>query len=137
MDYYQNEFSKLKEEFHDVMHDYPLFSEMIDDIEEKDIKEINELLEKNDEYYLKKAIAKLKDLIKFVKNTSEGIQKEYEKFDKLAREWDKIELKNVDEKELRNINDEVKKANLLIKKHSLDSLKEANEILYELIKYNR
>ena len=137
MDYYYNEFSKLQEEFLKVMHDYPLFSETIKDIEEKDIKEINELLNKNDEYYLKKAISKLDDLIKFVKNTSESIKNEYDEFDKLARIWEKLELKNIDEKELRDINNQVKEANLLINRHSLNDLKRANKIMNKLIKENR
>lgn len=137
MDYYYNEFSKLQEEFHEVMHDYPLFLETIQDIEEKDIKEINELLEKNEEYYLKKAIDKLERLIKFVKDTSENIQKEYDTFDRLAHTWEKIELVGVNEKELNNINSKVKEANSLISKHSIDDLKSANSIMRELINNNK
>ena len=137
MDYYYNEFSKLQEEFHDVMHDYPLFSETIKDIEEKDIKEINELLDKNDEFYLKKAISKLKDLIKYIKDTSDSIRLEYDKFDKLARTWEKIEFTNIEEKDLDNINNQVKKANELIKSHDLKDLIEANRILNNLIKQSK
>ena len=134
MDYYYKEFSKLEKEFHKVMHDYPLFSEMICDIEEKGIKEINELLEKNDEYYLKKAISKLEDLIKYIKETSESIEKEYSKFDKLAKTWDKVKLSNITEKELNGINAKVLKANELIKSHNVDDLMEANKIMEDLIK---
>ena len=137
MDYYYQEFSKLQEEFHEVMHDYPLFLETIKDIEEKDIKEINELLEKNEEYYLKKAIDKLERLIKFVKDTSENIQKEYDTFDRLAHTWEKIELVGVNDKELNNINSKVKEANSLISKHSIDDLKSANSIMRELINNNK
>ena len=133
MDYYYKEFSKLEKEFHEVMHDYPLFSEMILDIEEKDIKEINELLEKNDEYYLKKAISKLEDLIKYVKETSESIENEYSKFDELAKIWDKVKLSNITEKELIDINANVLKANELIKSHNIDDLIEANKIMKDLI----
>lgn len=137
MDYYYKEFLKLQEEFHEVMHNYPLFSEDIDKIEKTNIKEINELLDKNDEYYLKSAISKLKDLINYVKSTSESIQKEYEKFDKLAGTWGKIRLSNVDDRELARINNEVKRANELIKSHSLRDISEANKILERLIKENR
>ena len=137
MDYYYKEFLKLQEEFHEVMHNYPLFPEDIDKIEKTNIKEINELLDKNDEYYLKSAISKLKDLINYVKSTSESIQKEYEKFDKLAGTWGKIRLSNVDDRELARINNEVKRANELIKSHSLRDISEANKILERLIKENR
>ena len=136
MDYYQKEFAKLSEEFHEVMHEYPLFSEMIDDIEEHDIKEINELLGKNDEFYLKKAIEKLKKLIEYIKKMSSSINKEYETFDKLAGIWEKLELK-VSEEELKKINSQVKRANSLIKKHDLKSLVEANRIMEDLIKSNK
>ena len=136
MDYYSKEFSKLQEEFHEVMHDYPLFSETIRDIEEKDIKEINELLEKNNEYYLKRAIDKLERLIKFIKDTSESIQKEYDTFDRLAHIWEKMELVGVNDKELNDINNQVKEANLLISNHSICDLKRANSIMRELIENN-
>ena len=137
MDYYYNEFSKLKEEFHEVMHNYPVFSETIQDIEDKDIKEINELLDKNDEFYLKQAIKKIKHLIEYVKNTSEGIKKEYDTFDRLAVDWDKLELGSVTDKELRDINYKVREANELIKSHNLDDLRRANSIMRELIKNNK
>ncbi len=133
MDYYYKELSKLQEEFHDVMHHYPLFTEDIDLIEKRDIKEINELLDKNDEYYLKKAIDKLKDLIKFIKDTSESIKKEYLRFDNLAGTWEKIELVDYDEKKLKEINNNVIKANKLIKSHNIKDLKEANKIMEDLI----
>ena len=132
MDYYYKEFSKLQEEFHDVMHEYPLFREDIDEIEEKRIKEINELIDKNDEYYFKKAIDKLKDLINYIKDTSNCIKKQYDNFDKLAKAWEKKELsKNVD---IAKINIQVKKANELIKSHKINDLIEANKIMEELIK---
>ncbi len=137
MDYYIKEFDKLQEEFHEVMHNYPLFNEDIKKIQDKDIKELNELLSKNDEYYFKKAISKLKDLIYYVKDTSTKIKNEYSKFDKLAKEWDTIRLINVSESELANINDKVRKANELIKKHDLNSLIEANKIMERLIKDNK
>ena len=137
MDYYYKEFEKLQKEFHDVMHDYPLFKEIVDEIEEKNIKEINELLGKHDDFYFKKAIDKLKDLIDYIKNTSDSIKKEYEKFDKLAGIWEKIELSKITEKELNNINDKVKKANELIKSHDIKDLVYANDIMEELIKLEK
>ena len=137
MDYYYKELEKLQEEFREVIHNYPLFSEDIDEIEKKDIKEINELLDKNDEYYLKSAISKLKDLINYIKTTSESIKKEYDKFDKLAGTWEKVILSNISDKELSKINNEVRKANELIRSHNLKDISEANKILERLIKENR
>ena len=137
MDYYYKEFEKLQNEFHEVMHHYPLFSSMIDEIEKRDIREINDLLDKNDEYYLKSAIDKLKKLINYIKTTSENIKKEYDKFDKLAGTWETIKLVNVDERELSRINSQVQKANELIKRQDLRDIKEANRILESLIKENR
>ena len=137
MDYYIKEFEKLQKEFHDVLHEYPLFLETVDDIYDKDIKEINELLEKNDLFYLKKAIDKLKDLIDFVKKTSTTIKEEYDKFDRIANIWQKIEIVNKTEKELSIINSKVDKANNLIKSHNIKEIKEANKIMEELIKDNK
>lgn len=137
MDYYLKEFEKLQEEFHETMHHYPIFFEMIQKIQERDIKEINELLGKNDEFYLKQANSKLKSLIEYIKKTNESITREYNKFDKLASEWEKITLVNVSERELSRINDQVRKANELIKSHDLKDIEEANKILETLIKENR
>ena len=137
MDYYYKELEKLMKEFHDVMHEYPLFKETIDEIEEKNIKEINELLDKNDEFYLKKAIDKLKDLILYIKNTSTSMEEEYHKFDKLASIWEKIELNNISSKELDIINNKVRKANELIKSHNLKDLSSANKIMEDLIKLGK
>ena len=134
MDYYYKEFDKLQEELHEVMHDYPLFKEDIDEIEDKKIKEINELLDKNDEFYFKKAIDKLKDLIFYIKDTSNKINNEYKKFDKLARTCSKIEIHDISDIELHTINDKVVKANELIKSHKLIDLSYANKIMEELIK---
>ena len=134
MNYYYNEFLKVQEEFHEVMHDYPLFRETIDSIYDKDIKEINELIEKDDEYYVKKATGKLKDLIKYIKDTSESIDSEYEIFDKLAKTWEEIKIVTDDDKYLAKINDKVCRANQLIKSHDIKEIKEANKIMEELIK---
>ena len=134
MDYYNQKYLKLQHDFYDVLHDYPLFSEMIDSIFENEVKEINEFLEKNDEFYLKKAIDKLERLIDYIKKTSESINHQYTIFDTLARTWEQIELVGVSEKEINMINDKVKKANELIGKHDLKSLIMANDIMDELVK---
>ena len=134
MDYYIKEFNELKNEFAETLKDYPLFSEMIDDLYDKDIDEINHLLEKNDEYYLKEAIKKLKDIIFYIKDTNERINKEYSLFDKYALEWEKIKLKNIDEKHLNDINNRITKANELIKSHDLNDITYANKIMNDLLK---
>ncbi len=134
MNYYHEEFFRLQEEFHEVMHDYSLFKEQIDNIYDNDIKEINELLDKNDEYYLKKANSKLKDLIKYIKDTSISIESEYDKFDKLARIWEDKKIVTDDSNFLDRINQMVKDANELIKSHDLNDIKKANMIMEKLIK---
>ncbi len=134
MDYYQKEFEELQEELHEVMHEYALFKEDIDEVENKRIKEINELLSKNDEYYFKKAIDKMKDLIYFIKDTSTRISKEYETFNKLASIWENIDIINVSNEKLEELNTRVQKANQLINSHSLSNLEEANRIMENIIK---
>ena len=134
MDYYLQEFEKLQEDFHDTLHDYPLFQEMLDKIFDEDIEEIKDLLDKNDEYYLKEAIRKLERLIDYIKDTSENIKKEYDKFDTLAKKWKTKEFLNVTDKELDIINSKVIKANELIQSHDLDDIRNANKIMEELLK---
>lgn len=134
MDYYLQEFEKLQEDFHDTLHDYPLFQEMLDKIFDEDIEEIKDLLDKNDEYYLKEAIRKLERLIDYIKDTSENIKKEYDKFDTLAKKWKEKEFLNVTDKELDIINSKVKKANELIQSHDLSDIRNANKIMEELLK---
>lgn len=134
MDYYYHELEKLQEEFSKVISKYPLFQEMIDKIYDEDIKEINELLEKNDEFYLKQAIQKLKDLINFIKNTSKEIEKEYALFDKMAKDWEAKRFLDVKEDYLDKLNSQVKKANSLINSHDLKKIKEANSIMESVLK---
>ena len=134
MDYYYHEFEELEKEFHEVMHDYPLFKEDIDRIYDVEIKEINEWLEKNDEFYLKKVNRKLKDLIEYIKNTSTSIDEEYQKFDKLASLWEKSTITSMDEKELDLLNEQINEANKLIKSHELKDIKEANKIMENVLK---
>lgn len=134
MDYYLQEFEKLQEDFHDTLHDYPLFQEMLDKIFDEDIEEIKDLLDKNDEYYLKEAIRKLERLIDYIKDTSDNIKKEYNKFDTLAKKWKTKEFLNVTDKELDIINSKVIKANELIQSHDLGDIRNANKIMEELLK---
>ena len=134
MDYYIKEFEELKKDFEEYLKKYPLFSEMINDIFDIDIKEINELLEKNDLFYLKKAISKMKDLNKFIKDTSLDIDKQYEIFNDLCNKLDKINIKNQD---IDKVNQMINKANTLIKSHDIKNLHEANKILEKIIKEER
>ena len=134
MDYYLKEQEKLQEELHDVMHHYPLFSEMIDEIFEKDIRDINELLEKNDEYYLKEANKKLSNLIDYIKTTSTKISKEYSKFDDNAKKWEKVVIKNMDNGELEKINAKINEANELITHHDLSDIEMVNKIMEKILR---
>ncbi len=137
MDYYLKELEKKQELLHETFHDYPLFSEMLDDIEKHELRDINELLDKNDEYYLKEAIKKIEYLIDDIKKTSETIDLEYETFDKNARIWEKLPLPPISKKELDVLNNNIDKANKLIKSHDLEDLKEANKIMEKLIRQIR
>lgn len=131
---YYKDFEKLQETFHEYMHDYPLFQEMIDEIYDKDIEEINELLHKNDEYYLKKAIRKLEDLNDYIKDTSIEIDKQYKEYDSYAKYWNELGPLNTTEDVLENLNGKLRKANSLINSHSLKDIREANKIMASLIK---
>ena len=131
MDYYIKEFEELKKDFREYLKKYPLFQEMIDDIFDIDIKEINELLEKNDLFYLKKAINKMKDLNNYIKDTSLDIDKQYNKFNELCNILDKINITNQD---IDKANQMINKANNLIKSHNIKDLHEANQILEKIIK---
>lgn len=134
---YYKDFEKLQERFQEYMHKYPLFQEMIDKIYDEDIEEIHELLEKNDEYYLKKAITKLDDLNDYIKETSEEISRQYKKYDCYAKEWNEFGPLNIDEDSLLDLNQRLKKANNLINSHNLKDLKDANSIMNNLIKEAR
>ena len=134
MEYYHEKIKHLQDDFYDTLEEYPLFHEMIDEIYDRDIKEINELLEKNDEFYLKKVISKLEDVINYIKDTNRSINKEYDLFDKLSNRWQEIKINTYDDKYLDEINSQVDKANKFIKSHNLEDIKEANKIMQELIK---
>ncbi len=134
MDYYYHELEDIKKDFYDTLHDYPLFQEDVDEIFEHDIKEVNDLLDKNDEFYLKKAIRKLKDLIDYIKETNKEIKKEYALFDKYAKEWENSYIDSISQEELTKINSEISKANELIKSHSLKDICEANKKMENVLK---
>ena len=134
MNYYYKEFEKLEDEFQQILKDFPLFKEDIDRIFDKDIKEINELLEKQDEFYLKKAINLLNSLIDYIKTTSKNIDSEYQTFNKLASLWEKTSISNMDSKDLDKINSKIEKANEYIKSHNLKDLKYANKLMNEVLK---
>lgn len=128
------DFDDLQDDFHEVLHTYPIFKEMLDKIYDIDIKEINELLDKNDEFYLKKAIDKLKDINKYIKDTSLLISDLYNEFDKNVRIWDSFKVINASQEIVEKMNDKVRKANNLINSHDIKDLKEANKIMASLIK---
>ena len=133
-DYYINKFRKQEENFHETLEKYPIFMEDILKIEENDLKEINDLLEKNNDFYLKKAISKMDDLINYIKNRNIRINKEYQEFDKLTNIWNKLEIKSRDDKYIDNLNYRIQEANMLIKSHDLNDLISANKIMQDVLK---
>lgn len=133
MDYYIDRIEKLQDEFHETMEKYPLFGEMIDEIYDKDVKEINDLLEKNDEESLKGAVNKLETLIEYIQNTSTNIKKAYEAFDLMAKEWDQLDLSNLNEKNVQSLNEKVSLAGKLIMEHDIKSIMEANKMLSDVL----
>ena len=133
-DYYINKFRKQEENFHETLEKFPIFIEDILKIEENDLKEINDLLEKNNDFYLKKAISKMDDLINYIKNRNIRINKEYQEFDKLTNIWNKLEIKSKDDKYINNLNYRIQEANMLIKSHDLNDLISANKIMQDVLK---
>ena len=133
-DEYYHDFEKLIDDFHETLHEYPIFSEQINEIYDNDIKEIDELVNKNDLYYLKKAINKLNNVIDYIKDTNYKINKLYSEFDKKVIKWSELELKQKDDKLLDKLNDNINKVNILIKSHDLKDIEEANKLLDENIK---
>lgn len=129
-----DDFNKKQEELHEVMENYPLFQEDIDHIYDVDIKEINDLLDKNDEYYLKKAIDKIDYLIAYIKDKSIEIEKLYQEFDKYAKEWENISFVNIPKKELNDYNSRIEKVNKYIKSHKIKDIKYAVSEIEKIIK---
>lgn len=134
MDYYNHEFEELHEEFEDTISNYPLFKEMIDDIYDKDIKEINSWLEKNDEFYLKKANSKLKEIIKYVKDTSTKINDLYQEYSNLASLWEKSSVSSLNQGEIDKLNNQINIANEYIHKHDMDSIEYAIKVMKDVLK---
>lgn len=124
------DFEEANNKLHDVMHDYPLFKEDIDYIMEHDIKDINDLLERNDEYYLKKAIKQLNKLSDDLKTRSLLIDNLYDEFDKEVQKWNDGHLnRGISNSELDDINSYINKANDLINNHSVEDIKKAVELI--------
>lgn len=135
MDDLIKEFNYLQEEFHQTVHDYPILEEDFNNIFENDIKEIEELLDKNDEYYLKKANSKLEDLIKFIEEMSIDVKDIFEKYDSLTKEWNSLEIKKeIDSRKLSQINKQVQKSNELINRKNYHDVKDAYKILNNAVK---
>ncbi len=129
------DFNKLQEEFHEVVENYPILEDDFNKIFDKDIKEIEELLDKNDEYYLKKANSKLEDLIEDIKEMSEDIKDLFDKYDSLTKVWNELEIKKeINSRTLDRINNQVKKANELITSKNYKSVKEAYKLLNASVK---
>ena len=124
---------ELEDKIHENLHDYPLFKEILDDIYDKRFPEIEKLLIKNEEFYIREAIKKLNKLNDYIVNTSKEIDKQYKLFDKQAIEWNKYIYIDADQSIIDDMNDKSKKANKLINSHKLEDLIEANKIMKDLI----
>ena len=124
---------ELEKQLHENLHEYPLFQEILDDIYDKRIPEIDKLLCKNEEFYIKEAINKLVKLNDYIKETSKDIDKQYKLFDKQAIEWNKYNYINTDKATVDMMNEKSHKANKLINSHKVSDLHEANKIMHDLI----
>lgn len=130
-----DEFARLQEEFHETMENNPILNDDFDYIMNILIAEIEELIAKNDEYYLKKANDKLEDIIKNVKEMSLDIKKIFIKYDKDSSKWNKIEIRdNVPKKVLEHLNEKVMEANRLITAKNYHDVKEASILLDKALK---
>jgi len=134
MDSFVDEFNKLQEEFHETIENYPILEDDFSEIYDNDIKEIEELIDRNDEYYLKKAISKLEDLIKKIKEMSKDIEKLFDKYDLLTKTWNDLEIKReINQTLLDKINNQVKKSHELIIKKNFKDVNEAYKLLSRAI----
>ena len=134
MDSLINDFNKLQEEFHETIENYPILEEDFNKIFDNDIKEIEELIDRDDEYYLKKAISKLEDLIKEIKVMSKDIKSIFDKYDSLTKTWNELEIKReISQTLLDKINNQVKKSHELITKKNFKDVKEAYKLLNKSI----
>ena len=124
---------ELEKKLHENLHEYSLFQEILDDIYDKRIPEIDKLLCKNEEFYIKEAINKLVKLNDYIKETSKDIDKQYKLYDKQAIEWNKYTYINAEKIIVDSMNEKSKKANKLINSHRVSDLHEANKIMHDLI----
>lgn len=130
---YYNEINNLIEEMYETLKKYPITKENIDKIFEDDLVDIQKLIDTNDEYYLKKAITKLKDLIENIKEINYYTEKYYNELDSLINKWKKIKL-NVSKEEIDIINKNIKKCNELLDTGEINDVIEIIKILNKLIK---
>ena len=129
------EFEKKQEEFHEVIEKHPLLIDDLNKIFDEDIEEIGKLLDKDDEYYLKKAIKNLTYLIEDVKEISTKTKKAFKRYEELTKIWGSIEINDkITEKTLNKLNDNVAMANELITGTNLKSAEEAVIIFEKTIK---
>lgn len=129
-----DDFNSLQEEFHETIENYPILEDDFNNIYDNDIKEIEELLDYNDEYYLKKAISKLEDLIKEIKVMSVNTKMIFDKYDVLTKIWNEMEIKKeINSKTLDKINNQVKKSHELIMKKNYDDVNNAYNLLNKSI----
>ena len=124
---------ELEHKLHENLHDYPLFQEILDEIYDKKLPEIDKLLIKNEEFYIREAIKKLDRLNDYIVETSKDIDKQYKLFDKQVSEWNKMAFINADRATVNSMNEKSHKANKLINSHRVSDLHEANKIMHELI----
>ena len=124
---------ELQDMIHENLHEYPLFQEMLDEIYDKKFPEIEKLLIKNEDFYIREAIKKLDKLNDYIVNTSKEIDKQYQIFDKQAEEWNKYTYINADQDIVNQMNERSRKANKLINSHKLEDLREANSIMKDLV----
>lgn len=132
-DYYKIISDKQKE-LDDAFDNYPVFNEKLKSIEKYELKTINEYVNQDDTYSLKKAINLIDDLIKDIISTSLGIDECYKEYDSLSREWSKINELDTSQEEVDKINEKLHECNELIQSHELDDLKDACSGLRSLIK---
>ena len=129
-----NDFDKLQEEFHETIENYPILEDDFNKMFDNDIKEIEELIDCNDEYYLKKANSKLETMIKEIKKMSKDIKDIFDKYNSLTIIWNNLQIESeISEKVLNRINKQVKTSYELITKKNYKDVEEAYKLLSKSI----
>lgn len=135
MDDLIKEFNKKIEDFQYYMDKYPLLHKDIHFIYEKKIKEIEDLVDKNDEYYIKKAIKEIDNLNDFIKDRSTKTNDIFKEFEKLSDEWESIQIKdNIEKTIINKLNNNMKKSYELIKSEDFEDIVKAIELFRKTIK---